>query len=583
MKAIAENLYERGKQGMKYVRRRIPAALRAAYPSNKTHITRSLGTSDIREAKARANAELTRIDIEFAQSRERLELSRASRAAKRISTLTDDQLQGAAKFWARQVLLADDKQRQDGLDDDEFDELGEKLTSNRQAFGHMLARGNTDPVFPALQGFLHLCGLDFFPNPAEIKRASYVFLRTLVETLDHQLARQRGEPIQTDIVAPVVPHPLQVVAPERAPTGQGTADWDKVFDVWRDYVDNRPKSTTIAAQTPWRDLRRFLTAEGRNLSPAQVTPKDMTDFAESMHARGLAVDTINERLSKIKAIYKIAVGKHVLDANPARDTLGFKENSVQKRRKKRLPFDASDLNLIFASDIFTQQARSRGQSGEASYWIPLLMFYTGARPEEIAGLALSDLRHDDALGWYFVFLDRPSDEDSDLFDERVPASHRRTLKNAQSERRIPMAPQLVKLGLLRYVEWLRAKREMMLFPTLKKDWHEKLSGSFSKFFGRYIRALGIEDSRKVLYSFRHTMKDMLEAAGIHSKYLQRILGHTTGDGRITDGYGSDLPASLIAENFGKVRFPTIPALPWQPGGSSVMLKKIVAAQGPREP
>jgi hypoxanthine-guanine phosphoribosyltransferase len=31
VKAIAENLYERGKQGMKYVRRRIPAALRAAY------------------------------------------------------------------------------------------------------------------------------------------------------------------------------------------------------------------------------------------------------------------------------------------------------------------------------------------------------------------------------------------------------------------------------------------------------------------------------------------------------------------------------------------------------------------------
>ena len=105
MKAISESIYERGKHGIKYVRRRIPAALRAAYPPKKTHITRSLGTSDIREAKARANAELTRIDIEFAQARERLELSRASLAAKRISTLSDDQLQSAAKFWARQVLL----------------------------------------------------------------------------------------------------------------------------------------------------------------------------------------------------------------------------------------------------------------------------------------------------------------------------------------------------------------------------------------------------------------------------------------------------------------------------------------------
>lgn len=559
MKAIAENLYERGKHGIKYVRRRIPAALQQAYPK-KTHITRSLGTSDLRLAKARAHAELAQIDAEFAQARERLDLSRASLAAKRISKLSDDQLQVVAKFWARQVLLTDDKNRQDGLDDDEFDELGEKLTSQRTELGRMFARGKSAPIFPALKGFLCLCGLDFHPNETEAKRASYAFLRTIIETLDHQLARQQGQSVPTDVVAPAVPHPLQVIAPERSPALAGLPDWDKVFEVWNKYVDDRPKSTTIAAQTPWRDLRRFLSATGRDLSPGQVTPEDMTDFAGSMRARGLAVDTINERISKIKAIYKIAVGKHVLKSNPAQDTLGFRENSVKKRRKKRLPFDASDLNLIFGSDIFTQHQRSRGQSGEASYWIPLLMFYTGARPEEVAGLALSDLRHDDALGWYFVVIDRPSDEDYDLFDEHVPASHRRTLKNAQSQRRIPVAPQLIELGLLRYVEWLRAKRETMLFPTLKKDWHEKLSGSFSKFFGRYIRALGIEDSRKVLYSLRHTMKDVMEAAGIPSKYLQRVLGHTTGDGRITDGYGSDLPFTRVAEYFNNIKFPTIPAL-----------------------
>lgn len=328
MKAIAENLYERGKHGIKYVRRRIPAALQLAYPK-KTHITRSLGTSDLREAKARAHAELTKIDIEFAQARERLELSRASLAAKRITKLSDNQLQATAKFWSRQVLLSDDKQREEGLDDEEFDELGEKLASQRQEFGRMLAQGNTAPFFPALQGFLHLCGLDFDPDQAEAKRASYAFLRTIVETLDLQLARQRGEPVQTDVVAPTVAHPLQVIAPDRAPTNPDKSDWDAIFEVWRTYVENRPKSTAIAAQTPWRDLQRFLTSKGRNPSPAQVTPRDMTEFAESMQARGLAVDTINEHISKIKAIYRIAVGKHKLDLNPAENTLGFKENSVK--------------------------------------------------------------------------------------------------------------------------------------------------------------------------------------------------------------------------------------------------------------
>ncbi len=89
---------------------------------------------------------------------------------------------------------------------------------------------------------------------------------------------------------------------------------------------------------------------------------------------------------------------------------------MSKRRKKRLPFDRSDLDLLFGSKLYTRQLRSKGQSREASYWIAILMFYTGARPEEIAGLALTDIREHPALGWYFDIVDRPSPEDADLFD-----------------------------------------------------------------------------------------------------------------------------------------------------------------------
>ncbi|MDW3682991.1 phage integrase SAM-like domain-containing protein [Cupriavidus sp. CV2] len=579
MKALAENIYRRGKHGMAYVRRRIPAAIRAAYPAKQTHIVRSLGTADPREAKARGYTELARIETEFEQKRHQLDLSRASMAAKRVSKLTDAQLQDAAQFWARQVLLVDERRRQHGLDDEEFDELGEHLTTQRSEFGRMLAQGKTLSVFPALRGFLYLCGLDFDPTQDDAKRASYIFLSAIVETLDHQIDRQRGKVVDTNTVAPTTQHPLYAVAPERAPVDPERAPvdpdavtWDRVFETWRDYVKDRPKSTTIASQTPWRDLRRF--TETKHLtSPTDVTPYLMTEFAQSMRDRGLAVDTINERISKIRAIYKIAVGKHVISENPASDTLGFKENSAQKRRKSRLPFDMADLGLLFSSEIYTQHKRSRGQSGEASYWIPLLMFYTGARPEEVAGLALSDLREDPKLGWYFNIIDRPSDEDRELFDDNVPESHRRTLKNAPSERRVPVAKQLIDLGLLHYVEWLRAHGAAVLFPTLKKDWHGKLSGSFSKFFGRYKKyVVGIEDGRKVLYSFRHTMKDLMEAAGFPTKYLQRLLGHTTGDGAVTDGYGSDLPFDRMVEHFARIQFPVIPASSWQPGRGAVSLK-----------
>jgi hypothetical protein len=54
MKAIADNICTCGQHGIPYVRRRIPAAIRADSPATQTHIVRGLGTADRRLAKARA-------------------------------------------------------------------------------------------------------------------------------------------------------------------------------------------------------------------------------------------------------------------------------------------------------------------------------------------------------------------------------------------------------------------------------------------------------------------------------------------------------------------------------------------------
>jgi integrase len=316
-----------------------------------------------------------------------------------------------------------------------------------------------------------------------------------VSTLAQQLKRHSGEVVDTQKVAPPVPHPLHVVFPQLAPKKLPT--WEAAFAAWRDYVDARPRSTVINYQTPWNDLKLFAAKHGI-VSPEALTPVLMNDLVGDMRTRGLAPRTINERLVKIRSIYKIAISRFIVTHCPAANTLGVKESGVRKRRKRRLPFDAQDLNAIFGSTIFLEHRRSRGQSGEASYWIPLLMYYTGARPEEIAGLALTDLREHPTLGWYLNLVDRPSSEDGDLFEGdtrpsadseelltgvdaspetsdlepgEVPDSHRRTLKNAASIRRVPVAPELMDLGLLRYREWLRTQGHTVFFPTLVKDWH----------------------------------------------------------------------------------------------------------------
>ena len=56
MKQVAEHLYQRGKQKILWVRRRIPNALCLSYPPKTTHLAFSLGTSDLREGKVLARA-----------------------------------------------------------------------------------------------------------------------------------------------------------------------------------------------------------------------------------------------------------------------------------------------------------------------------------------------------------------------------------------------------------------------------------------------------------------------------------------------------------------------------------------------
>jgi integrase len=583
MKAQSEHLFRRGQRGTFYLRRRIPLALRDAYPRGKAEFLVSLRTSDESLARERLRAELVALDQQFERMRVKLEgrwKSPGQREVQRVTHLSEQQLQDFAQSWVRMVLETDDHLRQQDLGDDEFDELGQRIASQRKELGQLLARGQSQRVVPAMLNFFKLCGVEAVLPAHEQRQASHAFLQAVVTALDLQQRRQVGEVVATEAVS----------AP--APVGK---TWREVFETWRDYVVDRPKPTTLACNTAWRQLEAFA-RQHDVLWPAHVSGKLLTALVEHMHkVERLSPKTINERLRKIRAVYRIAVGKDVLERNPATDTLGVKLPKHLQGRNKRRAFTTEELSTLFGSAIFTQHLRSRGQSGEASYWIPLIMFYSGARPEEIAGLMVEDLRHDKSLGWYFHITDLPSMDDEDgLFDaddeggqetprETSEPDQRRHLKNAASRRNVPVARQLIELGLLRYSKAVKAGGSVRLFPTLRPDTHGKLSGAHGKFFGRYKRSLGITSPLKTLYSLRHGMKDYLERAQTPSKYLKRALGHTTGDGAVTDGYGSDLPLDIVVGYFGKVQFPDIPALPWQPAeGFVASISGKSAVQGSKK-
>ncbi|TIC82418.1 DUF6538 domain-containing protein [Crenobacter intestini] len=388
MKVVSENFYRRGKKGTFYCRRRVPHDLVSLY-GGRHEILRSLKTSDESITLQRWRACMVELDQTFADLRKRHAALLDPAEPILVPHLSAPFVENLGRFWVQQVLLSDDAARLAGLDDEQFDELGDKLSAQRKELGRMLAQGCFDRIEPAFLAFLHLCGVSVQISDDERAQVLRGFLKSVISALDVQLERHDGKIREThEVVAPdLVKPPAQLLLDQQARAQSASVSWQQVFDVWQSFVEQRPKSTVLAYQTAWRDLMKF--ADTRKLfCPADLTATSMTEFVQYMRAsKTLQIGTINERLAKIKAIFRVAVGRQLLLTNPAQDTLGFRESVRGKLTKSRLPFTTEELEAIFCCPIYTNaQLRSQGQVGEASYWIPLLMLYTGARPEEIAGL-----------------------------------------------------------------------------------------------------------------------------------------------------------------------------------------------------
>jgi integrase len=115
----------------------------------------------------------------------------------------------------------------------------------------------------------------------------------------------------------------------------------------------------------------------------------------------------------------------------------------------------------------------------------------------------------------------------------------RRLKTAGSARVVPVHPELVRIGLLRFVEDARTKdgRSARLFPLLSSGPMGGFGEAWSKWFGRYIRSLGITNKASVFHSFRHGFKDALRSAEVSEDINDALTGHS-GPGTVGRRYGA---------------------------------------------
>jgi integrase len=349
--------------------------------------------------------------------------------------------------------------------------------------------------------------------------------------------------------------------PKAAAALKGKTSFNVLIDKWA--LGVQPEQNTISRTR--MHARRFEEMAGAH-TVEEVTRQHTIRFIEQLQQAGQTPQNINMHLASLIKLLNYAVRLDLIKTNEA-SGLTVKAPSGEKARRS---FDLPALKSIFRSPVYTAGHRPKGGGGDASYWLPLLALFTGARLEELCQLRPDDvmqLAYHDEGGEASAWVIRITDE-----------GEGQGLKNAGSRRRVPLHPELERLGFVEYVQQAKAEGRKRILQKLVPSVDGKEGGNFTKWFGRYLReACNVTDKRMVFHSFRHLFKEVLREAEIPKEINDALTGHESGD--VGDKYGGDVyPIRPLVNAIKRYRIPSLvlPA-PWNfcvgAGGT------VAAAQG----
>lgn len=125
------------------------------------------------------------------------------------------------------------------------------------------------------------------------------------------------------------------------------------------------------------------------------------------------------------------------------------------------------------------------------------------------------------------------------------------MKTEASKRRIPVHSHLVELGLMEYVEELRAAGERLLFPRVAQL--KAPEKALTAWFPGFRKSVGLDDKRKTLHSLRHTFNQHLADADVQVSTITDLMGHR--DHTMTRGrYGSGTSVARLRDAVERLDF-----------------------------
>lgn len=267
---------------------------------------------------------------------------------------------------------------------------------------------------------------------------------------------------------------------ENSAQQSGTRKLVELLPIWRRLRNPSLASIQIYEFAVTRFQSRF-----PGLSVHNIGKQHIRAYIEWLGEIGNAAKTIEKDHSAIRALLSIAVHEEWIPSNPASDAL------LPNRRGGRIirSYTAAEVKAIFSSPVFVSGSRPRAGKGEAAFWVPLLMLYTGARREEICQLSTNRVL--ERQGIAYMVIDALGD------DARLKTEH--------SSRVIPIHRDLIGLGFCNFVADRKRGGGGPLFPMLRPNKRGQYGAKWGDWWSRYVRiCCKISDHQiSPSHSFRH--------------------------------------------------------------------------------
>ena len=247
--------------------------------------------------------------------------------------------------------------------------------------------------------------------------------------------------------------------------------------------------------------------------------------------------TRNKFAGAVSTFFDEAIKRNRATENPAK---GLRVVRRRKSHERRQAFTTAELQKLFTPELRAEVDRGFAER----WWVPCIHLMNGMRTNEACQLKLRDIVEVDGIPCMRI----------------MPEDAEQSTKTAESDRVVPLHPQLIEIGLLDYVEKRRAETNddptALLFPNLtylkRAGYKTKVVNHFSGERG-YLNRVGIwSKDKKVLYSLRHSGISAMERAEVSPLARTQLTGHARQGDRGQLTYISDRQAHELLSELSKV-------------------------------